>query len=377
MAPRKKKANPKTAPVPASEPPVFNNDWGNFAGNQPNITEPVGFSGQEGIAVASPSVVSTVSSGSTSQKNSPCKKNRDVKHCISSIKETPTIDYSFLSEVKFSPTKKAEKAEKSRTTERSAYIRMAVIPHGEDKAAVIRIEPASSKYDAWQEKCLYDDIRNKAEYTKTLNFERRTLKWVEGDEEKMNSKGYNIRLFVIPFEVIPSEETLKKMANAICQGVNSNPQNYNDLLMDPYNLFWTNNKIRWQQVISTADCLTRLFEAAGQPDSDFWFPKHSKRVNSFFAPGFIDENVARRLRAPNNMIYGYLIKKNNQQTIEMDYEEESDNEDVSSKNDSEEHGDEVEIKKEKLDDEGNIEDDTKPESVPDPFEHDSDEDEFN
>ena len=216
------------------------------------------------------------------------------------------IDCSFLSHVKFSPTEVALKTASKKTNNCSSNVTMAVISVGDDEAAVIQCDPVNPRCDFWQEKCLHDDICDKAECAKALNFKCKNLKWCKDGEEKVNLKGYNIHLFVIPFETVPPIDTLNNIAKVICEGVNSNPLNCNNLLLDADNLFWLGTNTRWQDIPSTEDCLACPFKTTGQSNSDSWFGKNCRRVNSFFALGCINKNLARYLQAPNSITCGHF-----------------------------------------------------------------------
>ena len=191
-------------------------------------------------------------------------------------------------------------------------------------------EPGQSSY---AEKIWSDDIRNGAPWATALNFEKRPMRWADGGEDKMNANNYAIRLFIVPLDVLPPDEDIIEMGTFICDNLNAHPSNYCKVEVSKQNFFWIKTPTTWQHVISTASCLERIYAAVGQPVSGGWWSTNEELVKSYFAPGSINESLARKLYAPPYMLAGHttvdLVDTEQEEGEEGEEEEEEEEEEES------------------------------------------------
>ena len=260
-------------------------------------------------------------------------KNPYKKDVVTRIKKAPKMNLDFLSQLQFSPAKG-----RSRQTipmeERTSRLLCSLIGGG-DKAIVFRFEP-DGQYSAWGEKVLSDQIRRCESWADALNFEKRPLKWCIDDRPMFNMQNYPIRLFAIPLLQLPPREIIVEIGKQICAQVNAEPSNTAVARVDPNGFFWIEHETTWQVLISIADTLARLADRVGPPDDNNYFERNRSKILSYFALGTINHELARRIRAPPEMIHPRFVH-------EEDYENESEPEEGDEEEEADgEEGEEVE-----------------------------------
>ena len=359
MAPRKQKTTKKKAPPggrrtrrqqDASSSASSGNDAPPPAVAPPGAAGFASFSGAGGLAVASQ--VANVSSGASAFKN-PYKKDT-----IAKIKKPPCLKkLDFLSSLQFSPNK-GRTGNKTSTEGRSSRLVCAVIGGG-DCAVIFRFEP-EGPYSSWPEKILFDVIRRRESWTQDLNFEERCLKWCVDDRPMFNAQNFPIRLFVIPFLVLPPRDQLVVIGKSICEMVNAEPSNTSIARVDPANFFWIPEETTYQTIISVADTIHRLRDRVGNP-TEGWFEPNRAKILSYFAPQSCNTELARLLFAPPYMIHPRFAGQG-----EDDGEEDEDAEDEEDAEDGDDDDDD-----EDLDEDGKIaakpdeDEEAKEENMPD------------
>ena len=273
-------------------------------------------------------LVSVASSSSSSVNNvtpphvvstSPVRKTPTRTKHVSAIKESPTISPALLSKFKFSSAKNTSRSSSKDSILRAVRI---VTPH-----PYLIFRCAVPGQSAYSEKVWNDDIRAGAPWTVALNFEKRLLRWCHDGNEQQNANGYAIRLFVIPLEEIPPDDAIFEMAQYICDNLNANVSNFTTTSYNKSDFFWIQEPTTWQNVISTSTCLDRLFSKCGQPSGTDWWDTHAAEVKTYFAPGSINEHLARRLYAPATMVHGLFPQVDDDGEHDSEDEEEEEEED--------------------------------------------------
>ena len=276
-----------------------------------------------GTGTAATSPASSI--GSTALSTGAAKKTPPRAKHVSAIKAVPSVSPTLLSKFKFSSVK-----DTARTSSRDAVLRAVRIitpsPHLIFRCAV----PGQSTY---AEKIWNDDTRASAPWTVALNFEKRLLRWCHEGNEQQNANGHAIRLFVIPLEETPADDAIFEMAQYICDNLNANPSNFTTTTFNKHDFFWIDGPTTWQNVISTSACLDRIFTKCGQPSGTDWWDTHARKVKTYFAPGSVNEHLARRLCAPSTVAHGFFPDtadndaEEKKQVAKYDQDEDSDDED--------------------------------------------------
>jgi len=239
-------------------------------------------------------------SPSKAAKN-PYKANKPV----SSV-DTPVMDSSFLALLNVSPSKNPSSGA-SRST-RDALLRVA-LGKGPEKSscfAFFRVEPLVHGQACYLEKIFADAIYNEEPWTKQLNFEKRFVKWAHNGVDQLNNKNYPIRMFLVPLLSIPKTDTLVRLGKYICANINADPNSTSELKLNESKYVWLDGVKTWQHLTSVNDCLQRLRTTVGPPDGPEWFKSNVNHVLYCFAKGTINEDLARRLYAPNWMVHGFF-----------------------------------------------------------------------
>ena len=191
-------------------------------------------------------------------------------------------------------------------------------------AVLFKITPIDARINAWPEKILNDAVYQKEEWTQEMGFEDRPLAWCHNGVDMKNTKNYSVRLFCIQVEEFPDDETLYEVAASVCDQLNAAPGNTTMTNVNKDNFFWVQGVTTWQNVISVSDCLKRLIRLYGSPQPG-WFEQNTSKVKSYFAPGTINEALARRIFAPNSMVHGFedgtKVPTKNEATEEEDDDE--------------------------------------------------------
>lgn len=181
---------------------------------------------------------------------------------------------------------------------------------------VCRCEPNNPNYrnGSWSEKTFFDDIRKGADWATLINVDNDMLHWFDHDQPQLNPKGYNIRLFVIPFEEVPTEESVVQLGEHICQNINAAPNNNTTISIIPGQCFWipTEQNPVWSDVIGSDAALKALVEKKGMPASGC-YNTNREAIHSYFRPFTFTLDLARVLHAPIEQVHPELREEMNQE----------------------------------------------------------------
>jgi len=137
---------------------------------------------------------------------------------------------------------------------------------GLQKAAIVfKFEPKDpfNKSGSWAEKCMHDALRDQLDWVVQLDFEPNPLHWYENNIEMKNPKNFNIRLFVILADQLPTKENAVALGKHICSNLERGSNH--PTTVDPRSFFWIEENVVWSDIIGYDAALQSLYNLTGEP----------------------------------------------------------------------------------------------------------------
>ena len=138
------------------------------------------------------------------------------------------------------------------TVNKVHFLRAAIVGgDNNDFTVAFRCEPADvNTYNSpWCAKVFFDAVREVGGWASKLNLSPNVANWYHLNQEQKTRSNYNIRLFLLPLQVLPPHQRLLDVAQYICNKINAVPDNRTVLKVNPANFFWLPGIVTWPDII--------------------------------------------------------------------------------------------------------------------------------
>jgi len=197
--------------------------------------------------------------------------------------------------------------------DKNATLKCCVIRGPNRFALVFRFSPNHPMFVGayWGEKIMFDAVRERRQWVTSLNISDRVLKWYNRDIPQQNSKGFFVRLFVIyALRDVPSDDSLIRLGEVICQHVNNTLGNNTITTVDPESYFWGGRLAVWADVVGSAEAQLLLYrETNTMEPMPGYYNDHRDLILSFFREGRMPANVATALHAPPEAMTAHSVAR--------------------------------------------------------------------
>lgn len=261
--------------------------------------------------LTSPSLPTTLLASSRASRT----PGSTVQRILTQSKTLPKYDLQTFG-IKAAATGKREH-------DKNSKLKCVVIAEEGGAATIIfRCEPnnPNNRNGSWSEKAFFDAVRSNVDWVQQINVDNDMLHWWDNDEVQLNMKGYHIRLFQIHCAEYPSEESVLKLGEYICEHINAMPNNTTTISINQVNFFWIPNDYHpvWADVIGTEAALKALLEKKGWPKKNGYYEKHQDTIHTYFRPHTFSFELARALQAPIDQVHPALRAHANEVKAEED-----------------------------------------------------------
>jgi hypothetical protein len=189
---------------------------------------------------------------------------------------------------------------------RNSTLFSAIIPDLDGEATVVfRAEVNDPVYTSWSEKILFDAVSKQVGWVKNLELSSNMPKWFDGNKEMKNSRGYPIRLFLLPLATMPTPESVDGIVALICDNVNAQPGNSTNMSPGSTSAWLPGSgPAVWSDVLGTDNALGELFRRTGFPRSggNFFFT-YRDLIRTYFHPNSFSVSLQTLLQAPETEVH--------------------------------------------------------------------------